>query len=168
MTDQLNPKISLITKLLLVVLSPAAADGEWNNAFEALQRTLKEVDPGGHGLVERLKTPATPPLSHDDLREAYSIGYQDCAKEIEQRRSSAIAVTAPRTPGDIGAGYNGYTWREIVGHCVLNKHRILTWSEAEDFVQSLADQLSNPYYEPSAKQAPIVRRIFQQWFNGKI
>ena len=42
MTDQLNPKISLITKLLLVVLSPAAADGEWNNAFEALQRTLKE------------------------------------------------------------------------------------------------------------------------------
>jgi hypothetical protein len=167
-TDQLDPKISLIRKLLLVVLSPAAADGEWNNAFEALQRTLKEVDPGGHGLVERLKTPATPPLSQDDLREAYNIGYQDCAKEIEQRRSSAIAGTAPRTPGDIGAGYNGYSWREIVGHCVLNKHRILNDWEANTFIPSVADQLSNSYYTLSAKQAPIARRIFQRWFNGKI
>jgi hypothetical protein len=50
---------------------------------------------------------------------------------------------------------------------MLNKHRILNDWEV-NFVQSLADQLSNPYYEPSAKQAPIVRRIFQQWFNGKI
>jgi hypothetical protein len=167
-TDQLDPKISLIAKLMLVVLSPGAADGEWSNAFEALQRTLKEVDPGGHELVERLKTPATPPLSQDDLREAYNIGYQDCAKEIEQRRIRAIAVTAPRPPGDIGAGYNGYTWREIIGHCVLNKHRILNDWEANTFIPSVADQLSNPFYTLSAKQAPIARRIFQQWFNGKI
>jgi hypothetical protein len=130
-TDQLDPKISLITKLLLVVLSPAAAEGEWSNAFEALQRTLKEVDPGGHGLVERLKTPATPPLSQDDLREAYSIGYQDCAKEIEQRRSSAIAVTAPRTPETThpGAELQRLAARDH-RHCVLNKH-LLTTGEAQ-------------------------------------
>jgi hypothetical protein len=165
MADQLDQKISLIAKLMLVVLSPGAADGEWSNAFEALQRTLKEVDPGGHGLVERIKTT---PVTDADMLEMYNNGYRDCAKAIEQQRRNALAVTAPRAPGAIDAGFNGYSWREIIGYCVLNKHRISNDWEANTFLPSVADQLSNPYYELSAKQMPIVRRIFQQWFNGKI
>jgi hypothetical protein len=161
----LDQRIPLLTKLLLVVLSPAAADGERSSAFAALLRTLKEVDPGGHTLVGRIQAP---PLSQDDLKEAYDLGYQDCAKAIEQARRNALAVTTPRTPGDIGAGYNGYSWREIVGHCALHRYRILNDWESNIFIPSVVDQLKNPYCRLSSKQAPILQRIFERWFGGQI
>ena len=50
---------------------------------------------------------------------------------------------------------------------LLNKQHINDGWEVR-FVVSAARQLSDPSYELSAKQMPIVCRIFQDWFNGKL
>jgi hypothetical protein len=161
-------EMSRIAQLLLVVLSPGATENERTTAFKLFQQTVRSVDPGGHELAERIKTT---PLSEEEMQQIFNAGRaQGRAEEIEQRQRSvaAIGIAASFADGDVGQGINGYSWREIVGHCVANKHRIRnTWES--NFVQSVAGQLAASYYsKPTEKQAPILHRIFQTWFNGTL
>ena len=83
-------------------------------------------------------------------------------KSINVQRSTAITVTN----GDVGEGINGYSWREIVGHCVANKSRIRNNWEA-NFVQSVAEQLAaSPYSkrdgEAGADSAPHLPDLVQR------
>ena len=135
------PTISKLTKLLLVVLSPSTLDGEWTNALEALQRILKEVDPGGHELVARLGTAS---ISDEEMQRVFDEGRKvGRSEEAEQRRKSMVAVTASYAGGGDAKGFNGYSWREIVGFCLLNNHRIYNDWEV-NFIASAAPAIVQP------------------------
>ena len=163
MSEKLNALLPKISPLLRMLGS--GADGEIVNAVRALLRMLASAGLDIHVLVERLETP---PLSHDEMQKIFDAGYaKRCADEAEQRRRSAVAVTSFAT-GDVGDGVNGYSWKEVIGHCLVNKQRIRNAWEA-NFVESVAEQLASSHYsKPTEKQAPILRRIFQSWFDGKI
>jgi hypothetical protein len=163
-SGKIDPAIPRIVQFLLLALSPGATEGERTNALGMARRELEKVGSDAHELGERIKTP---PLSEEEMKKIFDAGRaQGRAEEIEHRQRSVTAITA-FADGDVGEGINGYSWREIVGHCVLNKHRIRNSWEA-DFIQSVAEQLAKPYHRLTEKQAPIVRRIFLQWFDGKI
>ena len=78
-----------------------------------------------------------------------------------------LASLANINIGGGGGGVNGYSWREIVGHCLSNRHHIYNAWEI-NFIESVAGQLASRYASLSEKQKPIVARIFQQWFGGRI
>jgi hypothetical protein len=171
MADKFSTMPPRIVQLLLMAFSHSATDGERSNAMRAFDRYLASVGSDGHDVVEKIKT--TPPDEaamreqlKAEARKIFDAGYaKRVADETEQRQRSAGAIASLTTAGE---GHNGYSWREIVGHCVLNQHRIHNGWEANTFIPSIAAQLTDPSYEVSAKQAPIVRRIFQQWFHGEI
>jgi hypothetical protein len=165
--DRLALAIPRISKFLLMIFSPSASDGEWEAAYGALTRTLKEVDPGAHGLVERITSATT---IEDNIRKAFAAGYQKrIADEAAQRQRNAVALTT-RADISLGDGVNGYEWEEIIIFCAANKARIGNAWEADVFIESIAEQLARSYSGnvPSEKQKPILRRIFLRWFNGQI
>jgi hypothetical protein len=168
-TSKLDKLIAIprAAQLLLVALNSGATDGERGNAINAFQRKLKEAGIDGHELVERLKTP---PLDEAEMQKIFDAGRaQGRAEEIEQRQRSSVAIASASPFADgVGDGVNGYTWRAIVGHCVLNKNLIRNRWEV-DFIESVAEQLAMSFRRnPTENQAPILRRIFLRWFNGKI
>ena len=60
------------------------------------------------------------------------------AEEIEARQRSVVALSAASPFDDgIGEGINGYSWEEVVGHCVLHKPRLSKWERG--FVESVQD-----------------------------
>jgi hypothetical protein len=172
MTDKLTTAAPRIAKLLRIVLSTSVSDGEWQNAYSLLMASLREVDPGGHTITERIEAP---PVSEQAIREKikdeakkiFEAGRaKGRAEEVESRQRGALAIASLANIG-AGGGVNGYSWREIVGFCLANRHRIYNDWEV-NFVESVAGQLAAPHASLSAKQTPIVTRIFQQWFNGRI
>ncbi len=162
MTDKLDIALLKIKQMLLVVFDQGASDGERLNAINAARRCLANVDSDGHELVERI-------LSQEDMQRILDHGReQGRAEEIEQRHRAMVAVSGPIGIGDVGAGINGYSWREIVGHCAANRQRVHNAWES-NFIESVAEQLGNSHYsKPTEKQALIVRRIFMHWFGGQI
>jgi hypothetical protein len=181
MADTLDQKLPLISKLMLVVLSPSSAEGEWSNAFEMLQKTLKEVDPGGHGLVERIKTP---PVSDDEMQKLFDAGREQGRIEaVAQQRSMVSVATRPFSGGNPNSPtysrlygfddnarvsgrhtYNGYTWSAIANHCTDHLHRIP--DKHHGFLEGMADRLV--YGDISGKQAKYLGDLFRQYLSGRI
>ena len=160
MTDKRATMPPRILQLLLVVLCPSAADGERINAMRAVDRYLASVGSNGHELMDRIKTP---PVSDEDMQRVFDAGYaKRLADEAEQRRR-AVAVTASLASGAVGEGVNGYTWREIAGHCAANGQHLNAWER--EFTESVAEQLASRFSRPSE---PILRRIFLNRFGGRI
>ena len=171
MADELDQKIPLIAKLLLVVLSSRAAEGEWSNAFEALLRILKEVDPGGHALVERI---TTPPITEEDMKLIFDAGRQAERATLEQHRGAAAPAPffSNNGLGNVGrssiysfedhdrvAGrdvFNGQRWVDIANHCAANLNRIP--NRHHGFVEGMSDQLA--YGTISGKQAKYLHSLF--------
>ena len=165
MPDNLDQKIPLIAKLLLVVLSPAAAEGDWSNAFEALLRTLKEVDPGGHALVERI---TTPPITEADMKLIFDAGRQ-------AERATPAPFFSDNGLGNVGrssiysfedhdrvAGrdvFNGQRWVDIANHCAANLNRIP--NRHHGFVEGMSDRLA--YGTITGKQAKYLHSLFRQY-----
>lgn len=171
MADKLTTAVPRIVKLLRMVLSPDISDNEWQNAFSLLMTALREVDPGGHEITKRIEAP---PISDEAIREKikdetkkiFEAGRRKGrAEETESRQRGVVAITSLSNNND--KGVNGYSWREIVGFCLLNKARIHNDWEA-NFIESVAGQLANPYSSLTTKQTPIVAQIFRSWFNGKM
>ena len=133
--------------------------------------TLKEVDPGGHEITKRIEAPAISEEAirekiKDEAKKIFEAGRaKGRAEEIESRQRGVVAIASLANSND-DKGINGYSWREIVGFCLLNKNRIHNVWEA-NFIESVAGQLANPYSSLTAKQTPIVARIFRSWFNGR-
>ena len=172
MADKLTTAAPRIAKLLRMVLSSEASEGEWQNAYSLLMAALKEADPGGHEITRRIESPAISEEAirekiYDEAKKIFEAGRaKGRAEEIESRQRGTAVLASLANIGSRG-GVNGYSWREIVGSCLLNKHRIYNSWET-DFIESVAGQLANPYSSLSVKQTPIVERIFQRWFNGRI
>ena len=165
MTDKFAAMPPRIAQLLVVIFSPSSAPNERAKALQVVDEYFESIGVDPHEVTERIKTP---PTSKEDLKRVFDAGRtQGRAEELAQRQRSVVAL-ASLASGDVDEGHNGYSWHEIVGHCVLDKERIRNNWEA-NFVQSVAEQLAvSPYSVVTAKQAPILRRIFQSWFNGKI
>jgi hypothetical protein len=172
MADKLTTAAPRIAKLLRIVLSPDVSDNEWQNAYTRLMAALQEADPGGHEITRRIEAP---PISEemikekikDEAKRIFEAGRaKGRAEEIEsrQRGVAAIASLANINAGD---GVNGCSWREIVGFCLANRHRIHSDWEA-NFIESVAGQLASPYSSLTVKQTPIVARIFRSWFGGRM
>ena len=124
MSGKLDPAIPRLVQFLLLALSPGASEGERTNAMNMARKELEKVGSDAHELGERIKAS---PLSEEEMKQIFDAGRaQGRVEEIEQRQRSvtAITVAAPFADGDVGEGINGYSWREIVGHCVANKLRI--------------------------------------------
>ena len=164
MADKLDIALLKIKQMLLVVFDQGASDGERLNPINAVRRCLAGADSDCHEMVERI-------LSAEDMQRILDHGREQGRIEvIEQRRQAMAAVGAPSpfANGEVGEGVNGFTWREIVGHCVANRQRIRNAWES-NFIESVAEQLAGSYYnKPTEKQVPIVRRIFMHWFGGQI
>ena len=117
--------------------------------------------------MRRRRSPNCPRSSSEKLKAAFDAGRARGLAEEAEKRQRAVAVVA--SLGDFDAdGYNGFSWAEIAGHCLLHKVRIRNDWEANKFLPSVAERLANPTYEISSREAPILRRIFQQWFGGTI
>ena len=164
MSGKIDPAIPRIVQFLLLALSPGTTEGERTNAMHMARKELEKAGSDAHELGERIK--ASPALSEDEMKKIFDAGRaQGRAEEIEQRqRSTAITVAN----GDVGEGLNGYSWREIVGHCVANKSRIRNPWESNFVAERRRATGRFPYSKLTEKQTPIVRRIFLQWFNGTI
>ena len=164
MTDKLAPYLPRITRFLLVALDRASADGERVNAMRAIDSALRHANVDKHDLIERIKTATA---HRGGSAEIFDAGYNKRIADDAELRRRVVAVMA-RPQGGIEDGVNGYSWEEVAGYCALNKHKIRSEWEA-NFVESVAAQLaSSRYRTPTEKQAPILRRIFVCWFNGKI
>lgn len=167
-------KIALIAKLMLVVLSPAAADGEWANAWTALSRILEVADPGGHVLVERI---TTPPITEEDMKLIFDAGRQAERATLEQHRGAAAPAPffSNNGLGNVGrsniysfddhdrvAGrdvLNGQRWVDIANHCAANLNCIP--DRHHGFVEGMSDQLA--YGTISGKQAKYLHSLFRQY-----
>jgi hypothetical protein len=172
-SDKLSSMPPRVVQMLVVAFSPSSAEGERVTAMREVDRYLASIGSDGYEVIARIKTP---PLDEDAMREQlksearkiFDVGYAKRVADEAEQRQRAIAVTTPPANGDVGEGFGGYSWREIVGHCVANRHVIRNTWEA-NFVASVAER---PAFirlgKPTENQAPILRRIFQSWFNGKI
>ena len=163
MTDftKLPPRI---VQLLTLVFSDSASDGERVNALRAFDRYLKRVDGDGHELIEWIQLT---PVTDEEMQKVFDQGRELGRSEVVDQRQRAAAAVASLVNSNDANGHNGYSWREIVGHCLLNQHLIRNDWEA-NFVESVAEQLAHPYSTLTQKQTPIVRRIFQTWFRGNL
>jgi hypothetical protein len=172
MTDKLAIATPLIAKLLRLVLSASTPDGEWQNAFTKLMAALQEADPGGHEITKRIEAP---PISEevikekikDEAKKIFEAGRAKGREEEIESRQRGMAIVASLANIGGGGGVNGYSWREIVEHCLINRYRIYNVWE-RDFIKSVAGQLASTHSSLTPKQTPIVARIFQQWFNGRM
>jgi hypothetical protein len=133
--------------------------------------TLKEFDPGGHRITALIEQPAViEETIREKIKEAgikfYEKGRIDGRAEEAASRPPANALAALINTGT-DQGYNGYGWREIVEHCLINIHRIhREWPNT--FIQSVARQLASPYARLSDTQKSKVVEIFEQYFHGRI
>lgn len=164
MADKLELALPKIVKLMLLILGSSTTDGEWTNAFEALMRTLKEVDPGGHGLVKRLEAPSAT-LNQIEIKAIFEAGRAQGRAEETVLRQRAVSVIASRVVDDISNGFNGYGWEAIAGHCLANLHNIP--SNHHGFIEGAADRLA----EGRALTKPMMeylRNLFQRYLDGRI
>ena len=154
------PRIAQLTRMLA-----SSSDGEVLAAARALVRTLVGAGLDIHAVVERIEIP---PVSDEEMQKIFDAGYAERVSDEAEQRHRAVAVVASLADGEVGDGINGYSWREIAGHCLANRQRIRSRWESDRFIPSVAERLANPHYKLSDKEAPILRRIFQTWFSGKI
>ena len=170
MADKFANMPKRIRHFWVVAFSPSSADGERMKAIHEVDQYLKSINADGHDVVARVEKPPQPELPEDikaKIKDAFDAGYAKGHADECEKRQRAVAVVASLGGFD-AAGHNGFTWAEIAGHCLLNKHRIRNGWEADQFLPSVAERLADPSYRISAKEAPILRRIFQTWFNGQI
>ena len=161
MTDKLAPLLPRIAQLMLVALDRASADGERVNAMRAIDHCLQGAGADKFELVERVKQA---PVTEADMQKVFDAGYAKRRTDEAELRCRGVA----RRGNIIRDGVNGYSWTEVASYCALNKQRIHNRWEA-NFVESVAEQLAfSRYATPSEKQAPILRNIFLNWFNGTI
>ena len=121
-------------------------------------------------MVTRVEKPPQPELLADiraKIKEAFDTGYNKRTADEAEQRQRAVAAVASLGCFDAN-GHNGFSWAEIAGFCLLNKNRIHNDWEAKKFLPSVAERLADPSYAISAREAPILRRISQTWFNGQI
>ncbi|MGY3615699.1 hypothetical protein [Bradyrhizobium sp. USDA 10063] len=160
--DRLAKIVPRVTQLLLVALSSGATEGERVNAINAMRRQLESAGCDSHELVERIKAP---PLGEEEMQRIFDAGVaHGRADEIENARRNAVTIVPASTPGDVGAGVNGYTWLEIVQHFQRNVHRLNDWER--DFTADVGRMLR--YRPPSPKQAAKIHDIFHKKFGERI
>jgi hypothetical protein len=168
--------MDLIAKLLLVALNRSTSGHELEVAFAKLRQTLKEVDPDGHMLVERLKTPS---VSDEDMQMVFNKG-----RELG-RTENAVAVVPKKPlskpPGGVSRSghihgfedsdcisgsdfYKNYSWSAIAEHCADNMHRVP--DKHHEFLADMADKLE--YATISGRQAKYLINLFNQYLGGKI
>jgi hypothetical protein len=170
MADKFADMPPRVRHFWVVAFSPSSAPNERMKALCEVDQFLKSIGADCYEVVARVEKPLQPVLPaviQAKIKEAFDAGYaKRTAEEVEQRQRAVAVVTS--LGGFDPNGHNGFSWREIAGHCFLNRHRIRNDWEANKFLPSVAERLASPRYALSEKEAPILRRIFQTWFNGQI
>jgi hypothetical protein len=159
-----------VRQFWVVAFCPSSAPNERLKALGEVDQYLKSINADAHDVVARVKKPLQPELPEaikEKIKQAFDAGYARGHAEEFEKRQRAVAAVASLGGFDVH-GHNGFSWSEIAGHCLLNKHRIHNDWEANKFLPSVAERLADPSYAISAREAPILRRIFQTWFNGQI
>ena len=156
MADKLSTAIPKIAKLLRVFCSPDATEGEWNNAYTLFAALLQEVDPGGHEITRRIerrrsvKRRSRKRSKPRPRRSSRPAAPRAARKRSKSRNRGVVALASLGQLNTGSKGINGYGWREIVGHCLANKHRIHNEWET-NFIESVAGQMISPYFKPVGK-----------------
>jgi hypothetical protein len=165
--DTIAPKAAALIRMLT-----STSEGEVINAVRLLLQLLANAGLDIHWLSERIENGGSNGKAHASLNAgemqriydtAYQKGFTDGSEH--GRKSAIIAGPSIGTFNiGVGSGVNGYSWREIAQHCLVNKH--LFHGRDYNFVESVAEQLE---YKPiSAPQAKWLKDLFMRQFDGRI
>jgi hypothetical protein len=168
MSDKFDAIIPKITPLIRLLSSPT--EQEAVAALRMLLRLLSKNDLDIHALADRVEHGGGETLSAGEMQAIYDAAYQKGhADGADQGRRSAVLATARpwqlRAAGvSVDDGVNGYSWQQMVQHCLATKH--LFRDRDLDFIESVSEQLEYKHISPP--QAKWLRDLFMRKFRGKI
>jgi hypothetical protein len=159
-------------KVTRMFLAPTA--GEKLNAISLLLKLLADVGLDIHIFTELLvnriegKSPEPAPLNAAEMQHIYDAAYAKGFTDGSDHGRKGAIVAGPSIGtfnSGVDSGVNGFAWRQIAQHCVINKH--LFYGRDLDFVESIAEQLG---YRgtPTPAQAKWLKDLFMRRFNGRI